>query len=151
MTGLIVCFRERVAYHGKVFAARIFLVVSMLCAGCGGNSTQPSHTPLGQPFELRSGASAMLDGGLTITFDRVASDSRCPMNALCIWAGDAVVAVSILGSGGGPVQRQLHTQDGSEASYLAYSIKLLALAPYPRTDRQILPEDYVATLTVARK
>jgi hypothetical protein len=29
-----------------------------------------------------------------------------------------------------------------------YSIKLLALAPYPRSDRQIRPEDYVATLSV---
>jgi hypothetical protein len=123
----------------------------MLCAGCAGNSTQPSHTPLGQPFELRSGSSAILDGGLTVTFDRVASDSRCPMNALCIWVGDAVVAVSVSESVGGSAQRELHTYQGSEASYLAYSIKLLALAPYPRTDRQILPGDYVATLTVARK
>ena len=124
----------------------------MLCAGCTGNSTQPSQTPLGQPFELRSGASAILDGGLTITFDRVASDSRCPMNALCIWVGDAVVALSISGGSGGSAQRELHTHSAeSEASYLAYTIKLVALAPYPRTDRQILPGDYVATLSVARK
>ena len=127
-------------------------MVSMLCAACAGSSTQPGHTPLGQPFDLRSGASAMLDGGLTITFDRVASDSRCPMNALCVWAGDAVVAVSISQGIGGPVPRELHTNAaGSEMSYLAYSIKLLALAPYPRTDRQIPPGDYVATFTAARK
>jgi hypothetical protein len=38
-----------------------------------------------------------------------------------------------------------------EASYLVYSIKLLSLAPYPRSDLQIGPGDYVATLTVGRK
>jgi hypothetical protein len=138
----------------KVLSARIFLVVSMLCAGCGDNATQPSHTPLGQPFELRSGASAILDGGLTIAFDRVVSDSRCPLDALCLafHAGDAVVAVSISQSAGGSVGRELHTDTaGSEVAYLAYSIKLLALAPYPRSDRQIRPGDYVATLVVARK
>jgi hypothetical protein len=131
---------------------RILIIISMLCAGCTGSSTQPSRTPLGRPFELRSGASAILDGGPTITFDRVASDSRCPMDALCIWAGDAIVAVSISEGAGGSVHRELHTEAaGSEASYLAYSIKLLALAPYPRSDRQIGPGDYVATLAVARK
>jgi len=30
----------------------------------------------------------------------------------------------------------------------AYVIKLEALAPYPRSDRQIRPDDYVAILTV---
>jgi hypothetical protein len=160
-------FNPRVAYHGEsrrlqdwlamtleVHSARIFIVVSLLCAGCAGNSTQPSQTPLGQPFDLQSGASAMLDGGLTIAFDRVVSDSRCPLDALCLefHAGDAVVAVSISQSAGGSVGRELHTDTaGSETSYLAYSIKLFSLSPYPRSDRQIRPGDYVATFVVARR
>lgn len=40
--------------------------------------------PLGQPFDLRPGASAAVEGGLKVTFERVPSDSRCPMDALCI-------------------------------------------------------------------
>ena len=93
-----------------VHAARICILVSMLCAGCAGNSTQPSRTPLGQPFELQSGASAILDGGLTIRFDRVASDSRCPLDAICLQfhAGDAVVVVSMsqgAGTSVGPGRR----------------------------------------------
>jgi hypothetical protein len=143
--------RPEASQRGEVVSVRIF-IVALLCAGCAGSSTQPSQTPLGQPFELRSRASAILDGGLTITFDRVATDSRCPMNALCIWVGDALVLVTISHRAGGAVQRELHTHmSESEASYLAYSIKLLALAPYPRTDRQILPGDYVATLNVTKK
>ena len=132
-------------------AVRTAIVIAMVCAGCSGISTQPGHTPLGQPFDLRSGGSAALERGLTITFDRVVADSRCPMDALCIWAGDAVVALSISGGAGGPVTRELHTYLESEASYPGYSIKLLALAPYPRSDRTIRPSEYVATLTVAGK
>ena len=135
--------------------ARLFALVAMLwaaiSAACGRSPNQPGELAR-QSVELRAGSSATLDGGLTIAFDRVTSDSRCPMNAFCVWAGDAIVAVSLSQGPGGPAARELHTDArAAEASYLAYSIKLLALAPYPRTDRQILPGDYVATLTVARK
>ena len=135
---------------------RIFTVTSILSAGlslgCARSPTQPSALPLGQSFELRAGASAILQSGLTVTFERVKSDSRCPMDALCVWAGDAIVMVSLSQAAGGQLQRELHTDPtDSEASYLAYWIKLVALAPYPRSDRQIRPEDYAATLIVAAR
>lgn len=134
--------------------ARIVVIMLMLCAaadsGCAGNPAEPSSLPLGHPFELRAGASATLENALTITFDRVTSDSRCPMDARCIQAGDAIVAILVSQGAGAPVARELHTDPRrSEASYLTYSIKLVTLEPYPRTDRQIRPEDYVAVLTVS--
>jgi hypothetical protein len=71
------------------------------------------------------------------------------MDALCIWVGDATVAVILSRGGGGYVERELRTYPrGSETSYLGYSVTLVALAPYPRSDREIRPEDYVVTLTV---
>ena len=137
-------------------AARLLGLASILWAAlsvdCARNPVQPGQIPLGQSFELQAGASAILDGGLTIAFDRVTSDSRCPMNALCVWAGDAIVTVSLSQGSGVRVARELHTDArGSEASYLAYSIKLLALAPYPRTDREIRPGDYLATIQVTAR
>ena len=135
---------------------RRFALISMLSAavsvGCARNPNQPGEIPLRQSVELRAGSSATLEGGLTIAFDRVTSDSRCPMNAFCVWAGDAIVAVSLSQGPGGPAARELHTDArASEASYLAYSIKLLTLAPYPQTDREIRPEDYVATIEVTTR
>jgi hypothetical protein len=130
--------------------AQFLFALSLLSAGCAGHSAGPSQTPLGQPFELRAGSSAAVEGGLKVTFERVASDSRCPMDALCVRAGEALVALTISQDGRNAAARELRTDAaGSETSYLGYSIKLLALAPYPRSDRQILPEDYVATLAVA--
>ena len=134
-------------------SARIFTITLCLCAsvhpGCAGHPTQPGELPLGQSFELRVGTSAILRDGLKVTFDGVQSDSRCPMDALCVWAGDAVITVSLSQPPGVRAERVLHTQPtGSEASYLAYVIKLIALSPYPRSDRQIRPDDYAATLTV---
>ena len=84
-----------------------------------------------------------------MTFDGVRADSRCPMDALCVWAGDATVTVRLSQPAATQAERALHTQaGGSEAQYLAYVIKLVTLAPYPRSDRQIRPDDYVATLAV---
>jgi hypothetical protein len=128
---------------------RTVLVVATLSVACAGNPTQPTDVPLGQSFELRSGASAALQDGLKVSFSSVSSDSRCPMDAICIWAGDAIVKVALSQSGGSPAERDLHTDSGgSQAAYLSYTIKLVTLAPYPRSDRPIRPEDYVATLVV---
>ena len=125
----------------------IFSMTLAAIAACG--PTGPSSLPLGRSFELRAGSSVSLDGGLTMSFDRVASDSRCPMDAFCVWAGDAIVSVTV-SRDGQKVNRDLHTQaNGSEATYSGYTIKLISLAPYPRAGRQIQPGDYVATLSVA--
>jgi hypothetical protein len=136
----------------KMHVLRLLIITSSIAVGCSGGVTQPSQRPIGQPFELRAGASAMVEGGLTLTFDRVTTDSRCPMNALCVWSGNAIVAVSLSQGAGGPAARELHTEASrSEVSYLAYAIRLVSLAPYPRTDREIRPGDYVATLAVTAR
>ena len=135
-----------------VFGPRLVLVLSFFFAACAGHSGSPGRTPLGQPFELRAGSSAAVEGGLQIIFERVPSDSRCPMDALCIRAGEALVALTLSQDGRNAVSRELRTDGAtSETTYQGYSIKLIALAPYPRSDRQILPEDYVATLAVASR
>jgi hypothetical protein len=137
-------------------SGRIVAIVCLLWAGvnlgCVDHPTRPSEAPLGQPFELHLGRSAILRDGLMVTFDGVRADSRCPMDALCVWAGDAVITVSVSQPGALTAERALHTDPtGSEAQYLGYVIKLITLAPYPRSDRQIQPDDYVATLAVAAR
>ena len=135
-----------------VCVPRLVVVLSFLFAACAGHPASPGRTPLGQPFELRAGSSAAVEGGLQITFERVPSDSRCPMDALCIRTGEALVALTLSQDGRNAVGRELRTDGAaSETTYQGYSIKLIALAPYPRSDRQILPEDYVATFAVASR
>lgn len=135
------------------FVPAFALLISVLSPGCAGHSNSPNDTPLGQPFDLRAGSSAMLDGGLKVTFERVPADSRCPMDAFCVRAGEALVALTISQDGRSAVARELRTDPAAaaETTYSGYSIKLLTLAPYPRSGTQILPEDYVATLAVASR
>jgi hypothetical protein len=128
------------------------VAIASLSLACRGNPTQPTDVPLGQSFDLRTGTSATLSDGLKVTFNSVPNDSRCPMDAICIWAGDAIVKVALSQSDGNMAERDVHTDtNGAQAAYLSYSIKLVTLAPYPRSDRPIRPEDYLATLVVAAR
>lgn len=136
---------------------RLFIaaLAAVACAtgafGCAAHPSQPSRA-LGQPFDLKAGTSAVLTDGLRLTFDRVKEDSRCPLDAICVRAGEAIVVLTLSQSAGAQAERELQTTPAlSEASYLSYVIKLVALAPYPRSTQQIRPEDYVATLTVDRR
>lgn len=74
-------------------ASAIFLVLSV---GCSGSSpTQPSPPPFGQPFDLRPGEHVTLEDGVRVSFLYVHADSRCPIDAICVRAGDAVVVVAL--------------------------------------------------------
>ncbi len=124
------------------------LPLLLLVAGCSGSPTQPSIAA-GTPFDLRIGQTAVAADGLRVTFDAVRADSRCPMDALCIRAGEAVIAVTLAAPGEPSATRELQTVPSqAQTSYSRFLITLSQLQPYPRSDRQIQPADYVATLLV---
>ena len=123
-------------------------VVVLLIAGCSG-PTAPDRVPKGEPFDLRVGESALTTDDLRIKFDTLRSDSRCPMDALCVHAGEAVIAVTVARVGEVGIGRELNTTPArSSTTYLNFTITLSSLQPYPRSDRQIQPADYVATFVV---
>ena len=121
------------------------LLVAIATVACL-NPTSPDAV-LGKPFELKAGETALLSDGARIQFTAVSGDSRCPMDAQCVWAGDATVAISVSRSGKPAAACELHTQQsGSQISCGDYVIRLTALAPYPRSGKTIAAQDYVATL-----
>ncbi len=129
---------------------RVLAVLPLvLIVACGGNPMQPDRVPTGQPFDLRLGDTALTTDDLRIRFDTVRSDWRCPMDAFCVRAGEAVIALTLSKAGEAAVGRELDTTPAKSATtYLNFTITLSALAPYPRSDRQIQPGDYVASLVV---
>ena len=123
-------------------------LVLLLAVGCS-SPTQPDRVPKGEPFDLRVGQSALTTDDLRIRFDAVRSDSRCPMNAICVRAGEAIIALTLSRTGEAAVGRELDTTPArATATYLNFRITLSQLQPYPRTDRQIQPGDYVGTFMV---
>ncbi len=124
-----------------------------LAAACGASDvTGPGRrVALGQSFELRVGESASLgDELLVIGFTAVTSDSRCPIDVVCVWAGEATLRLTLRRLPHAAEVVEVTTPGTPEASYHGYTIEVRMLLPAPRAAAPTDPGAYVATLIVRR-
>jgi len=96
----------------------------------------------------------VIDNKLKLRFEGVGADSRCPIDVMCVWAGDGEVFLNI--STGNYSQRYtVHTTlEPREIVIENYLIQLINLLPAPRSDRRIKPEEYnvdIRTTKLMRK
>jgi hypothetical protein len=124
---------------------------------CMGPSEGPGQgTGSGQlpedPVVLAFGEKTPIAGTeLALTLVDVPEDSRCPIDVVCIWAGraTAVLGVELDGHDIGELSLTLEGGSGSASEMIeGYTIKLLQLEPFPVSTRQILVEEYEATVSV---
>jgi hypothetical protein len=131
---------------------RMLLLASCLLAAtaCSDKRAVGPSTPLNQQFTLPRGETISIDEtSARLQFVEVTGDSRCPANAFCIQAGDAIVVVRVLDAGAA-ADYALHTGDSARAAatHRQLRIELVQLAPYPFSGRPIEQDDYRATLKV---
>ena len=136
---------------------RRFVAAALIAAACSGADVplSPHVRPrLNAPFTLRVGQSAVLDEpAVTVTFTAVPHDSRCPVDVMCVWSGDAVVQLTLhVGppDGDGPdIMADLHTDVEPRSTPWGpyYELRLLALEPAPRLHPPP-SEPYRATLVM---
>lgn len=101
-------------------------------------------------FEIAVGQEARLEGtSIVLRFGGVANDSRCPSDVQCVWAGNALVVLSLRQGEGPATDASLNTTlDPKITKFGGYSIKLVDLKPVPNTGKAIAAGEYVATLEV---
>ena len=121
----------------------------VVMTGCGESPSAPT-VPIDSEFVLAPGQRAVIaEADVSIQFDGVDGDSRCPADAFCIQGGDARVRVEVT-SPGGSRHYELHTGDMRPVRHGDVTIHLVQLAPYPFSSRTIAPEEYRVTLRVTR-
>jgi len=112
---------------------------------------------LDTPFFLDQGHSIPKedDNAVQVRFNRVLDDSRCPIDAICVWAGRAEVEVTftqpgsvltdtlMLGDFSGTTKTDL-------ASFGAYSVRLLEVSPDALAGVTIPQENYAVKLVVKK-
>lgn len=93
---------------------------------------------------------------IELRFVKVISDSRCPKNVTCVWAGEAVVLVDVYKKGKFFEQKKLSFSPTSylkeELTRLFVSKKLrisgLNILPYPEYRSKIKTEDYYIQVVI---
>lgn len=89
-------------------------------------------------------------GEITIKFLSVLEDSRCPVGANCIWAGNAKVEV-LISDHRGSKKAVMNTGTGPHGDqYAGWAINLVSLTPQPRQGKTTRASSYRATFTVER-
>ena len=94
------------------------------------------------------GESADVDGQLRLTALAITEDSRCPLDVVCIWAGDAAVAIHLEGRSVAGLTDTLHTLPDrkTSAGYASLLVVLTALDPLSAAGTKAV--DYRATFRV---
>ena len=133
-------------FHKYSVAVLFFIGLSVASAEAG-------KVFLDKEFSLGIGQTATIEGEkLVIKFKAVLEDSRCPINVLCVWAGNGKVEFEILDIDGQNKTVILNTEEEPRATTLkGHKLILISLNP-PRIDGvSISPGDYAVTLRVDRK
>src|SRR5712691_9516417 len=103
------------------------------------------------PFQLRVNQTAFIDSlNLSIGFVAVSEDSRCPSDVVCIWEGQATINVDVQRANLNPSNFNLTSRGGESSlsvkNFDDFSIRLLEIAPDPKSTEPIGTSDYLATL-----
>jgi len=109
-------------------------LASIALAGCAATAATPQ--PPSGPARL--GQTVYVDGP-RVTPIKVIEDSRCPMNARCVWAGRVVLRVKVTG---GAWQRTIDLTMGEPVQVADGGLTLVSVTPDKRTDTTIKPRDY---------
>ena len=116
-------------------------------------STDPANALIDKEFSLGIGQTANIDGEkLVIKFKAVLEDSRCPVNVVCVWAGNGKVEFEILDIDGQNKTVTLNTEEEPRVTTLkGHNLKLISLNPLRIDGVSISPGDYSVKLLVERK
>ena len=91
------------------------------------------------------------NGEFNIKFISVTEDSRCPVDANCVWAGNAKVSVKITDKNGVSKTMVMNTTMGPQGDqYRGWAIYLTELSPAPKSGTAIKQKAYKATFSIQR-
>ncbi|HVE79664.1 MAG TPA: hypothetical protein VNA89_12405 [Gemmatimonadaceae bacterium] len=129
------------------------LLAALVLTGCATNAaTAPARDVPVNPdgtVALRVGDRAVA-GELTVELRDIESDSRCAVDVVCVWAGDAAVALR-LDRGGQRAGTTLHTTlEPKRVEYFGYDVALETVAPPNDSRRPTEKGEYVVTLRITR-
>lgn len=140
---------------------RLPFLLLVVAAACGKPAAAPltastefSITQAADSIPLLLGKEAKV-GTVYMALTDVASDSRCPRDVVCVWAGDAVASIVVHppcikeGCKAASILLQLHTNlEPRSGEGWGHKVQLLALLPAPVSTKPTERSQYVAWVRV---
>lgn len=135
-----------------LFILALMILPALISCQKNTELTGDARLYLNDTLELATRKSAVNEENkISVTIDSVLNDSRCPADALCVWAGNAAVRF-IFCDQNEQIRFVLNTYGGSQfpsdTVIGSYSIKLTSLQPYPFSSHHIEQDEYIAALVI---
>jgi hypothetical protein len=87
---------------------------------------------------------------ISIYFDTVFNDSRCPIGAECKWEGNATTKFQFAHDNHSfLLDLNTNSQFQTDTIINGYKIELITLNPYPVIDKVLIPEEYKAKIIIS--
>lgn len=101
---------------------------------------------LGEEVSVKIGEKYKVSWNLTFKIDSI-SDYRCPVDLICIWAGDVDLYFDL---GREKEVTNLYNRDTNPFRYNGYTIEIIDVLPERRSTVEVNPEDYAIKIKVLR-
>lgn len=134
-----------------------FVILGVILLSCtdSHDPTGPDHQALilNKSFDsvtvhLNYGKDVLINNYAILKFEGVESDSRCPIDAICIWPGNGEVNM-VISTDRDKKRFKLNSfLEPRNYVFDDFVIELKALNPATRSDRPIKPEDYSVDLII---
>ena len=136
------------------------LLISFAISACSSSNALPtepviySQAEAADSVRVRVGQTIVVEG-IKVRFSAVESDSRCPMDAICVWQGDAVanfVVEQNCDCRTPAFELKLHTTlEPKSGTAYGFRVALINLQPYPRASSPTKPDAYYAWIRITRE
>ncbi len=137
----------------NIILAILFLLLILLL-NCSDSITNP-NTPfaLSDTVKIKYKETVHHEKeNISLTFNSLISDSRCPIGVLCVWEGNAKIGFKFSNQNNS-VNFSLHTYRNftRDTTLLGYNIKLISVSPYPHVDYSYSANQYQVEVVVVRE
>lgn len=142
----------RVAFLGALLFSALACTTGTGLARCGETSAGGTVCAgLGREFDLRLAETAYIaDTRLSVRADSIPEDSRCPQDAVCVWAGNARVSLTLRDGTNSEAVNVNSTLEPHAVTRWGYTVRLIDVRPGRLSSQPVNPQAYVIRLVVTR-
>ena len=135
---------------GVATVGRRLLAAMAMIAVLGAGAASAAAVQPGVPFGMRVGDEVTIgDSGVSVRFNAVTEDSRCPIDALCVWAGRLQISLTVTAGVQNSRDIEIDTM-GQTADAAGYTFTLVVAKPSRRADVPVEPGDYGVVIRADR-